>query len=150
MTLPVSGVVPLGFSLDSIGPMARSAYDCALLLEVMAGYDASDPNAADVPVPKYSELLSGDIAGLEIGSPRYQENAYSTYHTKTTPIATQEANAPPQPLCENLLAKPCNPPLCVKRPPRTPTSEFASPEASVFPLAAPSIELRSPIILLSS
>ncbi|MCU1665522.1 MAG: Aspartyl-tRNA(Asn)/glutamyl-tRNA(Gln) amidotransferase subunit [Pseudonocardia sp.] len=67
--VPKSGVVPLGFSLDSIGPMARSAYDCALLLEVMAGYDASDPNAADVPVPKYSELLSGDIAGLEIGLP---------------------------------------------------------------------------------
>src|SRR5205085_5079090 len=66
-----------------------------------------------------------------------------------SPMPTQEANAPLQPLCENLLAKPCNPPLCVKRPPRTPTSELASPEASVFPPAAPSIELRSPIVLLS-
>jgi aspartyl-tRNA(Asn)/glutamyl-tRNA(Gln) amidotransferase subunit A len=67
--VPKSGVVPLAFSLDSIGPMARSAYDCALLLEVMAGYDASDPNAADVEVPKYSELLDGDIEGLKIGLP---------------------------------------------------------------------------------
>src|SRR6266513_334137 len=65
-----------------------------------------------------------------------------------SPMPTQEANAPPQPLCENLLARPCNPPLCVRRPPRIPTSEFASPEASVFPLAAPSIESRRPIILL--
>src|SRR5205823_802638 len=62
------------------------------------------------------------------------------------PCRPQEANAPPQPLCENLLARPCNPPLCVRRPPRIPTSEFASPEASVFPLAAPSIESRSPIV----
>ena len=45
---------------------------------------------------------------------------------------------------------PCNPPLCARRPPRIPMSGFASPEASVFPLAAPSIESRSPIVLLSS
>jgi aspartyl-tRNA(Asn)/glutamyl-tRNA(Gln) amidotransferase subunit A len=67
--VPKSGVVPLGFSLDSVGPMARSAYDCALLLEVMAGYDASDPTAADVEVPKYSEFLDGNVAGLRIGLP---------------------------------------------------------------------------------
>lgn len=67
--VPKSGVVPLGFSLDSIGPMARSAYDCALLLEVMAGYDASDPNAADVEVPKYSDFLDGDVEGIRIGLP---------------------------------------------------------------------------------
>src|SRR5438270_13935477 len=66
-----------------------------------------------------------------------------------SPMPTQEANVPPQPLWENLLAKPCNPPLCVKRPPRTPTSELASPEACVFPPAASSIELRSPMVILS-
>jgi aspartyl-tRNA(Asn)/glutamyl-tRNA(Gln) amidotransferase subunit A len=67
--VPKSGVVPLGYSLDSIGPMARSAYDCALLLEVMAGYDPSDPHAADVEVPRYSALLDGDVSGLRIGLP---------------------------------------------------------------------------------
>src|SRR4029434_7823596 len=66
-----------------------------------------------------------------------------------SPRPTQEANTFPQPPCENLLARPCNPPLCCRRPPRTPTSAFAPPE-SVFPLTAPSIESRSPIILLSS
>lgn len=67
--VPKNGVVPLGYSLDSIGPMARSALDCALLLEVMAGYDPGDPNAATVEVPKYSELLSGGVEGLKIALP---------------------------------------------------------------------------------
>lgn len=67
--VPKSGVVPLGYSLDSVGPMARSAYDCALLLEVMAGYDASDWFSADVPTEKYSEALDGDVDGLRIGLP---------------------------------------------------------------------------------
>src|SRR2546423_10622314 len=65
-----------------------------------------------------------------------------------SPMPTQEENAPPQPLWENLLASPCNPPLWFKRPPSTPMSEFASPDESVFPLTAPSIESRTPIILL--
>jgi len=68
--VPKNGVVPLGYSLDSVGPMARSAYDCALLLEVIAGYDAGDPTAADVPVPQYTSLLDGDVTGLRIGVPR--------------------------------------------------------------------------------
>ncbi|GAA1653519.1 Asp-tRNA(Asn)/Glu-tRNA(Gln) amidotransferase GatCAB subunit A [Kribbella alba] len=67
--VPKSGVVPLGFSLDSIGPMARSAWDCAALLEVMAGYDPSDPNAAQQPVPAYTELLDGSVDGLRIALP---------------------------------------------------------------------------------
>lgn len=67
--VPKSGVVPLGYSLDSIGPMARSALDCAALLAVMAGYDASDPDAADVAVPDYVGALDGEIAGLRIGMP---------------------------------------------------------------------------------
>jgi len=67
--VPKSGVVPLGFSLDSIGPMARSAWDCAALLEVMAGYDPTDPNAAKEPVPAYTELLDGSVDGLRLALP---------------------------------------------------------------------------------
>ncbi len=67
--VPKSGVVPLAYSLDSIGPMARSAYDCALLLEVMAGYDATDPNAADVTVPAYSAALTGDVSDISMALP---------------------------------------------------------------------------------
>src|SRR6266550_1344427 len=60
-------------------------------------------------------------------------------------MPTQEANAPPWPPCENLFARPCSPPLCVRRPPRIPMSGFAPPEESVFPAMAPSIESSNPI-----
>lgn len=68
--VPKSGCVPLGYSLDHIGPMARSARDCALMLDVLAGYDASDPYAADVPVADYSSGLDGDLSGLTLGVDR--------------------------------------------------------------------------------
>lgn len=67
--VPKSRVVPLGYSLDSVGPMARSAADCATLLEIMAGYDPSDPYAANVEVPRYRDALTGDVEGLRVGVP---------------------------------------------------------------------------------
>jgi len=63
------GCVPLGYSLDHINPMARTAYDCALMLQVMAGYDPKDPTTVDVPVPDYAAALTGDVKGLKIGVP---------------------------------------------------------------------------------
>jgi aspartyl-tRNA(Asn)/glutamyl-tRNA(Gln) amidotransferase subunit A len=68
--VPKSGCVPLGYSLDNIGPMARSAHDCALMLEVLAGYDSSDPYAADVPVPQYTDALDGDLSAMRLGVDR--------------------------------------------------------------------------------
>jgi aspartyl-tRNA(Asn)/glutamyl-tRNA(Gln) amidotransferase subunit A len=65
--VPKSGCAPLGYSLDHIGPMARSARDCALMLSVLAGHDASDLSSIDVPVPDYLEALTGDLTGLTIG-----------------------------------------------------------------------------------
>jgi aspartyl-tRNA(Asn)/glutamyl-tRNA(Gln) amidotransferase subunit A len=79
--VPKSGVVPLGFSLDSIGPMARSAWDCAALLEVMAGYDVTDPNSAQQPVPAYTGLLDGSVDGLKIALP----TAYFFDHDQLDP-----------------------------------------------------------------
>jgi aspartyl-tRNA(Asn)/glutamyl-tRNA(Gln) amidotransferase subunit A len=67
--VPKSGVVPLGYSLDSIGPMARSAYDCAVLLGTMAGWEPKDPNVAKAPVDDYVAALTGDVSGLKIGLP---------------------------------------------------------------------------------
>lgn len=67
--VPKNGVVPLGYSLDTVGPMARSAADCAALLEVMAGYDPGDPCVANVAVPRYSEQLTGSVEGLRVGVP---------------------------------------------------------------------------------
>jgi aspartyl-tRNA(Asn)/glutamyl-tRNA(Gln) amidotransferase subunit A len=67
--VPKYGCVPLGYSLDSIGPMARSAWDCAALLRVIAGHDPRDPTASRAPVPDYPAALSGDVRGLRIGVP---------------------------------------------------------------------------------
>ena len=62
-----TGVVPLAHSVDTVGPMARSAYDCALLLETMAAHDPDDPASARLAVPGYVKALTGDVRGRRIG-----------------------------------------------------------------------------------
>ena len=62
-----AGAVPLSWSMDHIGPMTRSAADCALMLPAMAGYDASDASSSVLPVPHYPAALHGDVKGLRIG-----------------------------------------------------------------------------------
>jgi aspartyl-tRNA(Asn)/glutamyl-tRNA(Gln) amidotransferase subunit A len=64
------GCVPLGYSLDNIGPMAHTARDCALLLQALAGYDPADPCSVDAPVPDYAAALTGSLAGVRVGLPR--------------------------------------------------------------------------------
>ncbi|MFC7401618.1 amidase [Citricoccus sp. GCM10030269] len=65
--VPKSGCVPLGYSLDHIGPMTRSARDSAIMLSAMAGHHPSDRSAIDAPVVAYEAALTGDLAGLSIG-----------------------------------------------------------------------------------
>jgi aspartyl-tRNA(Asn)/glutamyl-tRNA(Gln) amidotransferase subunit A len=62
-----AGVLPLSWSLDHVGPMARSAADCALMLGLIAGYDPRDPTTSVVPVPDYTAALTGDITGVRVG-----------------------------------------------------------------------------------
>jgi aspartyl-tRNA(Asn)/glutamyl-tRNA(Gln) amidotransferase subunit A len=64
------GCVPLGFSLDHIGPMARTMRDCALLLQPLAGADPLDPCTVSAPVPDYVSGLTGSLDGVRIGVPR--------------------------------------------------------------------------------
>ena len=64
------GVVPLSWSYDHVGPIANSVYDAALMLQVVAGYDAGDPASVDVPVPEYTSLLDQLPPKLRIGAPR--------------------------------------------------------------------------------
>lgn len=73
--VPKSGCVPLGYSLDHIGPMARSARDCAALLSVLAGPHPSDPATADVPLTDYPATLNGDLHGLRVGVDRLDRYA---------------------------------------------------------------------------
>lgn len=64
------GLVAFASSLDQIGPFARSAYDAALLLQEIAGYDPLDSTSLDVPVPDYQAALTGDVRGLRVGVPQ--------------------------------------------------------------------------------
>ncbi len=64
------GVVPLSWSLDHAGPMARTVEDCAILLQVITGYDVKDPVSVDAPVPDFSAGLGRGVHGIRIGVPR--------------------------------------------------------------------------------
>lgn len=64
------GMVAFASSLDQGGPLARSAEDCALLLQAMAGFDPRDSTSAEQPVPDYAAALDGDLTGLKIGLPK--------------------------------------------------------------------------------
>ena len=61
------GVFPNTFTMDHIGPMTRSAEDIALMLQVIAGFDAADPGSEDCPVPDYRAALDGAVSGLRLG-----------------------------------------------------------------------------------
>jgi aspartyl-tRNA(Asn)/glutamyl-tRNA(Gln) amidotransferase subunit A len=63
------GAMPLSFSADNVGPLARTARDCARLLKAIAGHDPNDPTSAREPVPDYEAALDGDIRGLRVGLP---------------------------------------------------------------------------------
>jgi aspartyl-tRNA(Asn)/glutamyl-tRNA(Gln) amidotransferase subunit A len=63
------GVVAFASSLDQVGPLTRTVQDAALVLETIAGFDPRDSTSLDVPVPKYTDALVGDVTGLRIGLP---------------------------------------------------------------------------------
>src|SRR3954453_13918102 len=65
--VPKSGCVPLGYSLDHVGPLARSAWDCAAMLQALAGFDPSDPYSVERPVPDYLASVGGGMAGIRVG-----------------------------------------------------------------------------------
>jgi aspartyl-tRNA(Asn)/glutamyl-tRNA(Gln) amidotransferase subunit A len=61
--------MPLSQSLDTVGPLARTAQDCAVLLGLMAGADPADPTAISGVVPDYAAATTESIKGLTIGVP---------------------------------------------------------------------------------
>ena len=66
-----AGVAPAAFSLDHIGPMAWTAEDCAIMLQVLAGHDPADPASAMQPVPDYRGALNGNLRGVRVGVIRH-------------------------------------------------------------------------------
>lgn len=64
------GAMPLSFSMDTVGPLARTVEDCALILAAIAGADPLDASASQHPVPDYMAQLARPVRGLRIGTPR--------------------------------------------------------------------------------
>ncbi len=61
------GLVAFASSLDQIGPLARTAEDCALLLEAIAGHDPRDSTSAPRPTPAYSQTVTQPLKNLRLG-----------------------------------------------------------------------------------
>lgn len=81
-----SGVLPLGDSLDHIGPLTRRVADAATMLETMAGYVRSDPHSLDRPVPDLTSGLNLGVKGMRIG----YDAAYTAIGASEELIAAHE------------------------------------------------------------
>src|SRR3546814_18593351 len=81
-----SGVVPLSFSLDHVGPMTRTVEDNALMLNVIAGHDPADPGSAPEPCQDYTACLKEGVKWLRIGGVR-------RFYTKEMEPAPQMAES---------------------------------------------------------
>src|SRR5262245_14959204 len=66
-----AGVITNSYTFDHCGPLARTVEDCALALEVLAGYDPNDAGSLSRPIPRYRRALGEDLRGLKIGVLRH-------------------------------------------------------------------------------
>ncbi|MGV6811694.1 MAG: Asp-tRNA(Asn)/Glu-tRNA(Gln) amidotransferase subunit GatA [Brevirhabdus sp.] len=64
------GVVAFASSLDQAGPMTKTVRDAAIMGAAMMGHDPKDSTSADLPVPDFEAMLTGDIKGAKIGIPK--------------------------------------------------------------------------------
>ena len=64
------GVIPMSWSLDTVGPMTHTVEDCAIMLQAIAGHDERDSSSAPEPVPDYSASLGEWPAGARVALPR--------------------------------------------------------------------------------
>ena len=63
------GIVPLSWTLDHPGPLARTVEDAALLLEVLAGPDGKDPACSGQPTERWTQACRLSVSGLRVGVP---------------------------------------------------------------------------------
>ena len=83
-----AGAMPLSWSLDHLGPMARTVADAALMLGAMAGHDPADATSSRRAVPDYAGALARGVAGLRVGLP---ENYYFDGVSPEVAAAVREA-----------------------------------------------------------
>jgi aspartyl-tRNA(Asn)/glutamyl-tRNA(Gln) amidotransferase subunit A len=63
------GTIPMASSLDTVGALAKTPADCALVLNIIAGQDEKDSTTPDQPVPDYTQNLEKPLTGLKVGIP---------------------------------------------------------------------------------
>jgi aspartyl-tRNA(Asn)/glutamyl-tRNA(Gln) amidotransferase subunit A len=81
-----AGVIPNSFTFDHCGPMARSAEDCAILLQAVAGYDAADPGSIRHEPVDFRSALDRPVQGLRVGVLRH-------YWEEDIPATAEHARA---------------------------------------------------------
>jgi aspartyl-tRNA(Asn)/glutamyl-tRNA(Gln) amidotransferase subunit A len=64
------GLIAFASSLDQIGPLTKDVTDCALLMNIISGYDERDSTSVNEPVPDYTKALVNDVKGIRIGIPK--------------------------------------------------------------------------------
>ncbi len=64
------GTMPMASSLDTIGALAKTAEDCAMILNVIAGHDSKDSTTPEIDVPDYLTALDTNLSGIKIGVPK--------------------------------------------------------------------------------
>ena len=89
------GVVPVSWSLDTVGILVRTVTDAALLLQAMAGYDANDPGSANVPVPDFQRAMEN-----RDGPPRLGLLNKGYFFDRATPEVRQHTEAMAQQLAQ--------------------------------------------------
>lgn len=78
------GMIAFASSLDQAGPMARTAEDAAMMLNVMSGYDPKDSTSINIEVPDYTAGINNSIKGLKIGLPKEFFNEHLSPELQTT------------------------------------------------------------------
>lgn len=68
--VPKSRCVPLSWSLDSFGPLARTAQDCALMMSAISGHDPADASSVACAAPDFMGVLEAPIEGVRVGRAR--------------------------------------------------------------------------------
>jgi aspartyl-tRNA(Asn)/glutamyl-tRNA(Gln) amidotransferase subunit A len=85
-----AGAMPLSWSLDHVGPMARSVRDAALMLQIVAGHDPQDATSSRLPVGALTAALERSPAGVRVGLP---DNYYFDGVTAEVRAAVEAAAA---------------------------------------------------------
>lgn len=64
------GLIAFASSLDVIGPITKDVRDCAMVMNVISGYDEKDSTSVNLPVPDYTKALINDVKGIKMGVPK--------------------------------------------------------------------------------